>query len=883
MVSANDFITKLEEKARQQELASVPNVTEENLANRNRLLTASRFEAESIRKSQPSYSSARKLFNNETSRDIISDERDKNALSLRQAADKVDPVKLKEDLDGVFGGDNFFTKALIGKGIRDEDLGKHRSIGDELGARGLLGFFTGELLRSTPESEANLYEVFLDTGSTPEEAFKKARARVAGDDAGLNAEEVKAINSYEAWDTAFKFLDAGFLALDVATLGIAGVVRPILKKTAREGVSLFIKEAGTMTNRNDLRKLVAETYPELKGSQELEKMLDIVEEYPTDFSMFKARQDFQKTDTFNQLAKTVNPTPVDVATEAQRVIYQNGVPVIRKTVPDTLIARRTATAEAIRGNSEALRLSNADILADEIRAGSLALKTTADDSIPVWRIAPRGRRIKTGEEVSLVESFAKSVSEGGKIEKIEVPVADLIRLPDGTFTFAPERLVKNAPTLKFPKNLSKTVVDGAKAIEAKKAAKALADKEAAAKAKVKAAKEAQKKLDEPVEKAKANIKKLKEKPAVIRVQAQKKIIKEQSRTAKEVVTVKAASAKKVATIDKELRKAEQQASLDHIKRMAKAKTKLQEAKEKIRYQNQLAKLTTKAKADKAALKVSEDEAVDAAKGKGKRMIDSLKTTRTADLKKANKELKGTRGETAAIIKAATVTEKVVDTVAPSGKSTPAKKTKGKQSGDSFEPVGEGPVKESALYKSTQNTIREQRKDLGDSINSNEFEFYRQAINTDQIAKATAYVNENGVSETLKALRIALRTNTNVVEGVLNNTFLISLGEELKRVGVSKYDDELLALSNVIAQASRKSTRMGQENQILSQLDRDNPIYILGRLHKAIEAMADVGAASGGAAKAGSREAVEKELRKAVDSVDIKKTLTKELDANICKV
>mgnify|MGYP003645097657 CR=1 FL=1 len=814
-----DFLTRLEENARNQNRAPLPTDTSnEDLLNRGRLLEVGKIQKEKERAAMPTYASSRKLFNNETSQSIIADKRDKTAFELRQASTKIDQGKLKEDLDGIFGGQNAFSRFFLGSGIEDKNLGKETGIFEELGNRGVLGFFTGELLRSTPESEANLYEVLLDSGATPEEAFRKAQSRVAGETGQLTAEETAAVQSYEAWDTAFKFLDGGFLALDVATLGVAGVVRPILKSSARKGIAPFIKEASTMTNRNDLRKLVAESFPDLKGSEELEKMLDVVEEYPKDFSLLGARQDFQKTDSFNELARTVNPTPVNVATEAQQIIYKDGVPTLRKSTPDSVLLRRDEALEAIKGRREDLRLSNADVLQQEIKAGSLAFKTTADDLIDIFRVAPRGRRLKNGEEVSLSEDFAKSVSEGASVTKTQVPLADLVRLSDGSFTFAPERLIKDAPVLKFPTNLSKTVVKGAEDIDAKRVAKQLSDKKAASETKAKAATEAEKKLMEPVRKAQARLQKLQEAPVKIKADAQKNIV--DIKKARDIA-IKGKTPKQVIGI--------------------------------------------KAKADKE--------------------IIDVRITRDLAVKAANKEVKGSRGEIQAILKKATEksTADGKDLQAIRATGGPAKKTTTSKSKESMKPVGEGEIKESALYESTQKGIREQRKNLGDTINTNEYEFYRTASNKDQIAKASAYIAENGVEQTITALKTAFRTGGDAANGILNNSLLITLEPELLKGNVAKHTDALLELSSLMRLSSRQATRLGQEIQMLSMLDRNNPLAVLARLQNAVDGMVDGGRLSGGAAKKGSREAVEKEVRKVVDSVDAKKTLMKQLDANICKV
>jgi hypothetical protein len=655
-------------------------------------------------------------------------------------------------------------------------------------------------------------------------------------------------------------------AADVVGVGIA--VKAGAGFLARTGLRRTVSQATKLDNVKDMHELILQRMPELRGTQELDDLTDIIiasrDQNPDKLAKVVQRR-----------AQDPNLVPRDgLATEAQRISYENGVPVLRKSTPDSVLLRRDEALEAIKGNREELRLSNSDILQAEVRSGTLPLSATADDTIDVFRVSPQGRRVRAGEELSLSEDFARSVSEGAPVSKVQVPLADLIRLPDGTFTFAPERLIKESPILKFPKNLSTDVVESVKDIEAKRTAKKLADQQAAAEAKRKAAAAEQYRLEEPVRKAKDLIKQRQEKVASIRTQAQQKITRDKSRTVKQVTAIKKDTVKKVSEIDKDLLAAKQKANVEHVKKMAKAKTKLQKTKEKNRYQKQVSKLNAKARADKAKVKGDEKISIAGARGRGKTYAQGVRATSAADLKKANAELKNARSEAAGVIKKATPKP-----AAAADESTPNKTTRSSRKKEAMKPVdGDGAVKESRLFESTQTKVRETRKELGETINTKEYEFYREATNKAQLKKASDYISKNGVEQTIKDLEIALRTGGDAADGILNNSLMIALEPKLLESGMSKYADNLLRLS------SRLATRMGQEIQILSMLDRNNPLNVLYRLNQQVDKMVDSGGIAGSARRTGVRE----NTRKAVDeliekSVNGKMQLSEAVDAiNVCK-
>lgn len=749
------------------------------------------------------------------------------------------------------------------------------------------------------------------------------------------------------------------MALDASDLvGVGIAIKGGAAFLSRTGLRQAVSTASKMENVKEIHEELLRRLPELKNTQELDDVTNIIlasrEQNPD-----KLAKVIQKRVDNSELT----PRP-EFVTEAQKVTYENGVPVLRRTTPDSLTTRRAATLEAIKGNSEALRLSNADILAEEIRAGALSTKTTSDDTISVWRTSAQGRRIKNGEEVSLVEDFAKSVSEGATPQKIEVAVSDLVRLPDGTYTFAPERLIKEAPVLKYPKNISKTVVQATKKKEADAVAKKLAKEQSDKEAKRKAIKEAEEQIEKPAKEARARREALKEKSASIKAEAQRKIDMEPVVKVKEQISIKGAVKDKVAELNKQLRLDKQTIDIKYTKALGEAKTALQKQKLKIKRTNEKAKID--AIKNKSVREIKDAEKVSLAEvgTKSKARVSKIRKARDTEADAVKKELADSKGETDAIIKKASETKttskgmvdkindisknslkndkggmrdkslkffrenpdeitkgevrlreiedgvliiedgrhrlqvaselgikpNIVDVTAEyTGKASskigklingdvPVKRiVRGKRGGESLKPVGEGAVKESKLYESVQTRTREVRKDLGETINSKEYEFYRTASNKDQLAKAAAHIDTNGVEETVKALEIALRTGGDAVDGILNNSLLLALEPELLKAGMAKHADNLLRLS------SRLSTRMGQELQILSVLDRNNPLVVLARLNNEVDKMVDGGGILGATAKKGSRADTERTLENLVKEVDVKSNIKEVVEAiKICE-
>ena len=729
----------------------------------------------------------------------------------------------------------------------------------------------------------------------------------------------------------------GFIFDAADLIGLTSFAKKGVQYGLRSPLRKSVEEAVKQDTTKGMRKVLEVQNPALRGTQELDDLVEIVNTSKSTFSTDKIAQVLEK-----YTAKLENsvPTPKTFETPAQQVVYEDGIPVVRNTTSDTFVTRFNESLEAVKGNREQFRLSNSDVLQQEINVGSLPLKTTAEDTVDIWRIAPKSssNRVRVGEEFALTEDIARSASEGAEIRKTQVQLKDLVRTSDGTFTYIPERLTGTIDDIRPPSNIDKSIISDVAKKEADEAAKKVAKENADKIALEKARKETMR----PVEEAKAALKKLQEKPQSIRASTQQKVIKEQSRTSKaiqeiknkttkkikeiettqnkkvadakktiieekkklskETGAIKKAYSKKVKEVADKLRKQKQTAKLEHLKKMSEKTTKLQKEKERIRYQNEVARLRESSNKKSASFRVAErkeitelkesvNKNVDSIKLETKRDLDinsirteekkqieelrnstdmRIKEIRTAgadDLRASSQEIKLKRGEILSTIKTATPKEVVEEVATKTDGAVPqtAKRTTQKGTGP-MKPVGEGEVRESRLYETIQDNVRKTKAELGEVVGTKEYEFYRQATNKDQLAKAAKYIEKNGVEATVEQLTKAFRTGSDAVEGVLNNSLLIALEPHLLKNGMAKHADTLLRLS------SQMSTRFGQEIQMLSVLERNNPLRVLTQLQQGLEKIAGK-----------QRSVVTDILTKEMDKVDFKGSIMKSLEEiPICK-
>jgi hypothetical protein len=108
------------------------------------------------------------------------------------------------------------------------------------------------------------------------------------------------------------------------------------------------------------------------------------------------------------------------------------------------------------------------------------------------------------------------------------------------------------------------------------------------------------------------------------------------------------------------------------------------------------------------------------------------------------------------------------------------------------------------------------------------EVYRVAHQEDSIVDALGYIDKVGVDAALDSLTTALRTGSQVADGVLNNAVLVALEGRLLEKGAVKNLDKLMRL------ASQVATKAGQDINILNMMSPDNPLRVLAKTEKAMK-------------------------------------------------
>jgi len=118
----------------------------------------------------------------------------------------------------------------------------------------------------------------------------------------------------------------------------------------------------------------------------------------------------------------------------------DGVPLVKTAdeaieVTESLLRQQN---QALRGELENMRLSNAKVLADTIKESKLTGEVTPESVIKVFTIG--NRQFKAGTRVSLDRELARGFASNAP-RQVQVIVQDLVRLEDGTFAYAPKALV----------------------------------------------------------------------------------------------------------------------------------------------------------------------------------------------------------------------------------------------------------------------------------------------------------------------------------------------------------------------------------------------------------------------------------------------------------
>lgn len=196
-------------------------------------------------------------------------------------------------------------------------------------------------------------------------------------------------------------------------------IRTSIKKTARQHIEDL--EGG---------KISPEEY--LLKQTELGRAVDVLNDGQTRYGQFGS--------TLNKIADSL--TQERTFGKASVEVGSDGVPVIR-TVDESIETTQNLLRQqnkALRGEMESMRLSNADILAKAIKDAKLADEITPESSLDVFTIG--NRQLKPGTRVSLDREVARGIA-GNSPRQVGVIASDLVKLPDGSFVYAPKSTINS--------------------------------------------------------------------------------------------------------------------------------------------------------------------------------------------------------------------------------------------------------------------------------------------------------------------------------------------------------------------------------------------------------------------------------------------------------
>lgn len=336
---------------------------------------------------------------------------------------------------------------LFGTGS-DKPLGKSSDgIVDYAKEKGVIGFLYGTTLKSKDERTAERYEKLVGQGIEPERAYQIAEAWAGSGvvPTDLSDKERKSMRNFTIFENTF-------IALELADLLLVGKpVNTALKGLTRGTQRQLFADVAKAVDATEARNIILAKYPTLAGTEGLDELISLARQASENDSWSKIISD---TKTGKELLNQKQSTARVTSTEAQRVFYENGIPIVRGgEVPATTVMRGgkevpsvTADAMALRteirnvlaGESEAMRLSNLDVLADEIKAGALPFKATPDTPVRMF-VDDAATTLRAGDRLATSKEVMKELVEGGKVRMMEVMPDDLVRLADGTFTYAPKK------------------------------------------------------------------------------------------------------------------------------------------------------------------------------------------------------------------------------------------------------------------------------------------------------------------------------------------------------------------------------------------------------------------------------------------------------------
>jgi hypothetical protein len=685
------------------------------------------------------------------------------------------------------------------------------------------------------------------------------------------------------------------------------------KNITEEAVKSSVKKTA-LNNIKDLEtgKITPEQY--LERQTQIGQAVDTLNEGQTRFGRVGA--------SLNDLANSL--TQERSLVKKSVTITPEGIPVVRSVnepieVTESLLAQQN---RALRGELEASRLSNADVLANTIKQNSLEGNIGPESNINVFTIG--NRQLKPGTRVSLDRELARGIV-GNSPRDVGVKVSDLIQLEDGTFVYAPKALVdtgNNAistlrksvreEVLAREKTARKTAQKQKQAREAfeesQRKVRAFEDARAATEEALKDVREsirresAEKTLKEAqvtVAKRKADVD-VEVAKDIAKIQAESNVAKASLKSAIDNVKIAGKTVKtlekKILTIQKAIAKAKKQGRatarlnqtltkakadlVDAKKAQRSAQTAAKKAKDSVPTNTGVKVAELKAKADvkKAQIVEESKKAIAEARAVIKELSDSTKMPSARQAERLQAKIDKLEGKKAKLIEAyggidevpASKIKEIDDAIEALGevstaevKSTKASASQTKTASEA-EPVKIKPVKIEGTDVETSTLA----KRLGANLkNMEDVPEFNVATHAKQTENALDHIAKYGINDTLKMIE-----KGSFPDGTTKASMVSSLMEAIDAV-----TDPALKLnytnrlSAYIPELSEFATRAGQEIEALKILHKDNPVMKIMRIQRILNSKDNIKRTAAEVAK----------LEKQLSKVDTKSIIKEAIDKSTC--
>jgi len=292
--------------------------------------------------------------------------------------------------------------------------------------KGIAGYFP-TMTRTIADEIDKKYTILVDAGTDKKRAMNIASRWVSGSpQTDINPTERDLLKNEDTKQNLMKGVEALQIVEPFARIPTGNVVEQIAKRSI------------ALETMPEIRASIAQRFPELVGSRELDDIANIVAKGGTPTEVQSAIKPIVENAKTNGVTMAAAPETKALAVTVDR----NGIPKVVEGVRDELHRTSIAseaqlTDDALSGRREYYRLSNPDIAAPEVRAGTVKRSLSPMDEVSVFKI---GDAINDGDHVFLTRKQAEAVAKAGEeITQAAAKAQDLVRADTGKFIFAPER------------------------------------------------------------------------------------------------------------------------------------------------------------------------------------------------------------------------------------------------------------------------------------------------------------------------------------------------------------------------------------------------------------------------------------------------------------